>query len=125
MVRQLLVLAGPLFAALLTAGASPGPNLELAVVDPIRPLTAFAPAPGQSAATPGGAAFTPAPMPDPDMGRSFKLKPGPQEAKVSPSFFQARKSTVGDGYTPYSTVDTEQTKRMRPTPTLNLSVPLQ
>jgi hypothetical protein len=124
MVRGSIALAGPLLAAILTTGASPPPpKVALAVADPAPTLSVLAPS--KSAGAGNGAVFTPAPVPDLDLDGGFSTKPAPARVELSTRFYHERQSTVGDGYTPNSTVDTEQTKRMRPTPTFNLSVPLQ
>lgn len=125
MTRPPMHLAGALLAAVLVGGAG-APNLNVAVAEPGTPLvaTAPAPAPGRAAPAAGGfTAFGPAPVPDQDLD-GYRLKQAPAKVELSPSLFHERLSTVGDGYTPNSTVDSEQTKRLRPMPGLNLNVPL-
>ncbi len=114
LVRRSALLA----AALLSGGASPTRTSPLAMVQPL---------PGgiDLPETSGSAGFTPAPVPDLDQTDGSGRKTGPAKVEVMPSLFHQRETTSGDGFTPNSTVFGEQTKRLHPAPSLNLSVPLQ
>ncbi len=110
--------AALLAAALLGGGASPTRTSPLAMVQPL---------PGgiDLPETSASGAFTPAPVPDLDQSESSLHKAGPAKIAVVPSLFHQRETTSGEGFTPNSTVFGEQTKRLHPAPSLNLSVPLQ
>jgi hypothetical protein len=111
--------AGLLAAALLLGAASPGTYGPLVAFDTMPPIVGGPP----SAAT--HSAFSPAPVPDLEQSSGGWRKAEPSRVQLTPSFFHQREGVSGDGYTPNSTVFTEQTKRLRPTPGLNLNVPLQ
>jgi hypothetical protein len=108
------LLATVLGAALAGAAAPVASNAPLVVTHPAPPLAPAAPSGN----------FTPAPMPNLDLDGSTFRKTGPAGVVVTPMLFRERQPTVGDGYTPNSTIDGEQTKRFRPMPGLNLNVPL-
>ena len=112
--RPVLLLATVLGAVLAGAAAPVASNTPLVVTHPASPLAPAAP----------GDNFTPAPMPNLDLDGSTLHKPGPVGVVVTPRLFRERQPTVGDGYTPNSTIDGEQTRRFRPMPGLNLNVPL-
>jgi hypothetical protein len=109
--------AGLLIAALLSGAASPGPYAPLAYADPA-PQPATPP-------TATASAFTPAPMPDPDLDPNSFRHTQPARVELTPSLFHERQSFHGDGYTPNSSVEGEQTRKIRPAPGFNLSVPLE
>ncbi len=110
--------AALLAAALLIGAASPSQTLPLAMTQPLPGGTAL---PDTSAAT----GFTPAPMPDLDQNDGSLGKTGPAKVEVTPGLFHRHENQTGDGFTPNSTIFGEQTKRLHPAPSLNLSVPLQ
>ncbi len=109
-----------LAAALLLGAASPRSFVPLASTDPLSPPPAVT-APKAASFS----AFSPAPVPDIDQEDGTARKSGPQRMQLTPSFFKPREGPSGDGFTPNSTVYGEQTKRLLPTPGLNLNVPLQ
>jgi hypothetical protein len=115
--------AALLGSALVTGAASPAPYPPLAMAGPL-PLTVFAaprPVAITGLAAPG---FAPAPVPDLDQDGGGLHRDGPAKVELTPNLFHQSQSYLGDGYTPNSTVQGEQTKKIRPTPGLNLSVPL-
>jgi hypothetical protein len=82
-------------------------------------------APGRSQTQQSSSAasgFVPAPMPDPDV----RPPPGPAaslDPSLSPGLFMPRDRFGGDGYTPGSTVQSEQERRRQPGAGLNLKLP--
>jgi hypothetical protein len=104
---------------LLAGAASPTTSRPFAMVDPVLPPEVIAP----PAASPTG--FTPAPMPDIELNSGIVRDPGPAKVGLAPSLFNEHPTYQGDGFTPNSTVQGEQTKRIRPAAGFNLSVPLQ
>jgi hypothetical protein len=107
-------------AALLSGGASPWQKyLPVAFADPEVPRNVAAPPAADRHR------FTAAPVPDIDL-EPGKQSSEPARVELLPNLFRERQTAGwGDGYTPNSTVEGEQNKRIRPTPGLNLSVPLQ
>ena len=68
--------------------------------------------------------YSAAPMPNSDISAPIpRAEPG--QASLAPSLFAPRNGYHGEGYVPGSTVQTQQEKRLRPAPGINLSVPLQ
>ncbi len=121
MIRLALFAAGlaattPGLAASVLA-ASPAPSASYIIATaPSRPLT--------DSSTPV-VGFTAAPMPNADLNAPLRIDPNARQASLKPSLFAPRNAYHGDGYVPGSTVQTEQEKRLKPTPGVNLSVPLQ
>jgi len=110
-------MAALLAASLLTGAAAPAPTSPLAMVQPL---------PGGIALPQSSASgFTPAPVPDLDQDDATAHKSGPAKVEVMPGLFHQHETTPGEGFTPNSTIFGEQTKRLHPAPSLNLSVPLQ
>jgi len=118
--------AGLVAALLLTAGASQPPGTPVALADPIGGTALAAPQLVPARPAPGAAlpTFAPAPVPDLDLDDGAFHRDGPAKVELTPNLFHQHQSFLGDGYTPNSTIQGEQTKRLRPTPGLNLSVPL-
>jgi hypothetical protein len=116
--RTLAASMALLAAALLSGAAAPPGATPLAMVQPL---------PGGLAlpASPAASGFTPAPVPDLDQDDGSFRKSGPSKVEVTPNLFHQRETKSGDGFTPNSTIFGEQTKRLRPAPGINLSVPLQ
>jgi hypothetical protein len=110
--------SGLLVVALLSGAAAPAGRTPFAMAQPLPGGVAL-----PNAAAPS--AFTPAPVPDLDQDDYTFRKNGPAKVEVTPNLFHQRETVSGDGFTPNSTIFGEQTKRFRPTPSLNLSVPLQ
>jgi hypothetical protein len=110
--------ASLLAAALLTGAASPTRLIPLTLVEPLLPPKHLSAAP----LAPPPSAFTPAPMPDIDLQAGGT--PGPATVEVTPNLFNQPRTYQGEGYTPNSTVEGEYARRIRPTPGVNLSVPL-
>jgi hypothetical protein len=124
MARSMIYRTALLGSALATAAASPPRYPPFAMADPL-PLSVFS-TPSPVAAT--GAAirgFAPAPVPDIDKDGGALHKAGPAKVELTPNLFHQRQTYQGDGYTPYSTVQGEQTKKIRPAPGFNVSVPLE
>jgi hypothetical protein len=72
-----------------------------------------------------GPGFTSAPVPDADAVIPFIRDPRADQAQLGPSVFAPPQSTYrGEGYVPGSTVDGEQTRKLKPAPGINLTVPL-
>jgi hypothetical protein len=120
MTAQTLARTVALAAAAVLAGAAGTPKSS-----PFAMATPLLPSGTSLQASPPPEVFTPAPMPDPDQTNSSWLKAAPAKVEVSPNLFHTRQSYLGDGYTPNSTIQGEQTKRIHPAPGLSLSVPLQ
>jgi hypothetical protein len=116
-VRHLsLILAFLLTTAVVAASARTAP------FQPVPPLVASAPA---SPASPS--AFTPAPMPDLDFDApSGPRKTGPPKPELAPGLLHAPSMVYkGEGYTPHSMMTDEQDRRFRPSPGVNLRLPLE
>ena len=71
-----------------------------------------------------GNVFAPAPVPDLDLDGSMSRKTDPAKVGLSPTLYHQHPTLTGEGYTPNSTMDGEQTRRFLPMPGLNLNVPL-
>jgi hypothetical protein len=113
------LLRSPLLAALLLTTAAASPYPPLAFVQPLQ-------APPVQAAPPGGASFTPAPVPNQDLDNPALRTSSPARAELSPGIYQPGTTLFqGDGFTPNSTVQGEQQRHYHPAPSLNFSVPLQ
>jgi hypothetical protein len=108
--------AALLAAAVLLTAASPRTYVPLAAVE-------SQPPPAADPRSTAFSAFAPAPVPDIDQ-QGVRQKPGPARMELTPSFYKPREGPSGDGFTPNSTIYGEQTKRLLPTPGLNLNVPL-
>lgn len=72
----------------------------------------------------GADGYEPAPVPDTDVYTPHAER-GPVGPTLTPGLFQPGKTYRGEGFTPGSTAQGDQEKRFRPTPGINLSVPLQ
>jgi hypothetical protein len=124
MARVVARCAALLAASLLTTAASPGGYAPPALAGPAPPLVAIAPKPAPPAAV-APPVFVPAPMPDLEFEDNAQQKRGPAGVELSPNLYHPHQGYLGDGYTPNSTIEGEQNRRLRPMPELNLSVPLQ
>lgn len=102
---------------LLTAGAAP-PYPPYAFVQPLSP-------PPAQRAQSNWSNYTPAPVPNPDAENPADRSSGPSRTELSPGLWRPQKGYQGDGFTPGSTVQGEQTRRYPATPQLNLNVPLE
>ena len=78
---------------------------------------------GTAQAAPANPGFQPAPVPNPDLFAPRSR--GQAGAAVTPNLFHQQKTYRGEGFTPGSTAEGEQTKRVKPTPGMSLTVPLQ
>ncbi len=68
--------------------------------------------------------FTPAPVPNLDL--EPPVRPGGRSsAAVSPELFHMQRYYQGEGFTPGSTIQDEQSKRQKPLPGISVSMPLQ
>jgi hypothetical protein len=108
--RRVLLLGAALFA---TAAAPTFP--PLALVTPLGP-----PAPGGA-----GAGFLPAPVPNPDLASPPAASGRGAGPSVAPSFFHPEATYQGEGYLRGSTYEGDQERRLRPSPGLNLTLPIQ
>ena len=70
-------------------------------------------------------AFAAAPVPDLDQDVPTLRALGPAQAELTPSLFNAKRSYRGEGFTASSTSQSEMQRHFKPTPGVNLSVPLQ
>jgi hypothetical protein len=77
------------------------------------------PAPAPSA----GPRYDPAPVPNRDL--SAPQASVPNEPTFGPSLFSPKRQFRGDGFSPGSTAQSDQERRMRPAPGFKLSVPVQ
>ena len=112
--------AALLAAAIVLAAAAPRAYGPLAAAEALPPAP---PAASHSATLSGFSAFAPAPVPDVDQ-QGFRRKADPARMQLSPSFYKPQEGPSGDGFTPNSSIYGEQTRRLLPTPGLNLNVPL-
>jgi hypothetical protein len=77
-------------------------------------------APG--AAESASATYQPAPMPNPDV-RPPRDAPAGRDASLAPRLFMPKDRFAGDGFTPGSTVQSEQERRLKPGAGFNLNLP--
>lgn len=111
-----LAIAGPTAAQQAPRGlslqATPAPS-------PLLPL----PATPQAMRPPaGGPVFEPAPTPDRDTGLAAPR--ASNDPSLGPALFTRRNQYRGDGFSPGSTAQEEQERRVRPGVGLNLRMPL-
>ena len=69
--------------------------------------------------------FAAAPVPNIDQDVPTLRALGPAQAELSPSLFNAKRGYRGEGFTAGSTSQSEMQRHFKPTPGVNLSVPLQ
>jgi hypothetical protein len=106
--------AAVLWAALLTTGAAPA-------FPPLAMVTPFG-SPPAGEERPG---FVPAPVPNPDLAAPSGGKGRDNGPSVAPSFFHRESTYQGEGFLRGSTYDGDQERRLRPSPGLDLKLPLQ
>ena len=114
---------------MLCMAASPNPNLgigtNLATATPGNfPGALTVPSTLPQTQPQAGGLFTPAPTPNQDL--LAPLLPNTDKGKptVAPGLFQPKNQYQGEGYVPGSTVQSEQDRRVRIAPGINLHVPL-
>jgi hypothetical protein len=114
----------PTFIVAISPSGDPAPTNAPA---PESRAVTTAPAPGQAPRSapvvPGG--FTAAPIPDADLDAPVHRDPNDSQASLGPKLFNTHDSYRGDGFLYKSTPQSEQEKRLKPTPGVGLSVPLQ
>ncbi|MDT7950795.1 MAG: hypothetical protein RQ966_04750 [Acetobacteraceae bacterium] len=105
--------------------------LPLIAAGPLqRPLTLAVPAPGAFSLDPPPAAapakapsFQPAPLPN----RNLSSPPSERESNepsLAPTLFTSREQFRGDGFSPGSTAQSEQERRLKPAAGFSLHMPL-
>lgn len=106
-------------ALLLTTAASPPSTTFIIATVPAGRTAALRPQPQTGPAI----GFTAAPMPNTDA--NAPILQHSTEASLTPSIFSPQSTYRGEGYVPGSTAQGDQQKKFKPTPGINLSVPLQ
>lgn len=106
-----------LVVGLLTVGAAPA-------TEPFPPIILRMPAPPADTATNRASPYTPAPVPNPDLGWHAPSV-SPAHTELTPGFYHPQQGYRGDGFTPGSTIQGEEQRRYRPLPSLQLSMPLE
>ena len=105
------------------AQQAPRGGLVLQATPAPSPLLPLPSTPQAAARPPSGPVFEPAPLPDRD-----NLGPPPPRAstdpQLSPTLFTRRNQYRGDGYSPGSTAQEEQERRVKPGAGFNLRMPL-
>jgi hypothetical protein len=121
MQRRILLCCGVSAWALSMQGAQASAGtprrLQATMTDATIPL------PPQPPAHSPGPNFQPAPMPNRDLQAPNGTSSG--GTSFGPAIFTNRQQFGGEAFTPNSTVQGEQEKRLRPTPGFSLKVPLQ
>lgn len=114
-------------AALLTTGAGMSGSLAASPSSLSRPLdlsfNLVSPPPKRPLVR--SSTFAAAPVPDLDQDVPTLRALGPAQAELSPSLFNNKRSYRGEGFTSGSTSQGEMQRHFKPTPGVNLSVPLQ
>ncbi|MBN9508219.1 MAG: hypothetical protein J0I21_03780 [Alphaproteobacteria bacterium] len=110
MIRRAILL----WATLLTTGAAPA-------FPPLAMVTPF----GSPPASGEHSAFVPAPVPNPDLAAPRGGKDRGNGPSVTPSFFHQESTYQGEGFLRGSTYEGDQERRLRPSPGLDLKLPLQ
>ena len=120
-----------LVALLLAFGvtAPGGPALAAssrdAMASPL-PADALPVPPPKPAKLPGQPVFAPAPVPDPDLQRPLAdVDADRPRTKVVPNLFKQSERRTGDGFVNGSAGTYDSDHRLRPSPEINLRVPLQ
>ena len=105
-------------AFLLATAAAVAPT-QAPPLQPMVPLVPAAPA--------APSIYTPAPVPDLDFDApSGPRKTGPPKPELAPGLLHAPSMVYkGEGYTPHSMMTDEQDRRFRPSPGVNLRLPLE
>lgn len=105
------------------AASPPRPSLNAPIYIPVTLGTSFT----THADAPAGSAsrFAAAPVPNLDEAAPVLRTLGPARPEVAPSLFRRTNTYRGEGFTTGSSAESEQTRRIAPTPGVNLSMPLQ
>ena len=114
MKTQFLLLATPFLAA-----ASPQQGISLQVM-PDYPFAATVSKPPPAKST--GPVYEPAPLPNPDVSAPYRADGG--GTRISPSLFNRKDDYRGDSFSKGETVQSDQNRRLLPSPGLTLSMPL-
>ena len=115
--RQVVVIAGAILA-----GAAGPRSMSLRVTpDPLAVAAPSRPAP--VAAAPGPV-FEPAPLPNADIGAPDNSDSG-SGTQFSPMLLHRRDAFRGDGFSPGSTVESNENRNLQPGAGFRLSMPLQ
>jgi len=110
----------PLALTLLAAGPAPRQQLSLAVPNDPSPLLPLSGSPLALTPKPGPN-FEPAPTPNRDV--SIPAVRASDKPSLSPSLFTTRNQYRGDGFSPGSTAQSEQERRMKPGAGFSLHMP--
>lgn len=113
--RRRFLRLGLCLAPLLLTAAAPKSRMSDLGTDYSFSRPAPAPPPGRS--------YAPAPMPNRDL--SAPQASASNDPQFGPSLFLPREQFRGDGFSPGSTAQSEQERRLKPTPGFRLSVPVQ
>jgi hypothetical protein len=102
--------AGPISSASVVVGKSAGAEI-IARMESVRPRPP--------------AAFTSAPMPNPDIDAPDAFNPSSGQASVAPTIVRTNEGYRGEGFVPGSVGAPDVSKKLSPSPGVNLNVPLQ